>query len=132
MEKYPRPENCEKFVVPHVNTEIWDKLDNKTKHNDQRASTTQKLLSKVGTIIGITTDRLLQMRNPTLPQVYELITMNTDALALLGHTMCVLSMRRCDAIKPHLSKDHSSLCACHVPITTYLFGDNLQTQLNDI
>ena len=132
MDKYPRPENCEKFVVPRVNAEIWDKLDNKTKHNDLRASTTQKLLSKVGTILGITTDRLLQMRTTALPEVDQLITMNTDALALLGHTMCEMSMRRRDAIKPHLNKDYSSLCASHVPITTYLFGDNLQTQLNDI
>ena len=41
-------------------------------------------------------------------------------------------MHRRDAIKPHLNKDYSSLSASHVPITTYLFGDNLQTQLNDI
>ena len=132
MDKYPRPENCEKFVVPRVNAEIWNKLDNKTKHNDLRASTTQKLLSKVGTILGITTDRLLQMRTTALPEVDQPITMNTDALALLDHTMCEMSMRRRDAIKPHLNKDYSSLCASHVPITTYLFGDNLQTQLNDI
>ena len=132
MDKYPRLENCEKFVVPRGNAEIWDKLCHKTKHNDLRASTTQKLLSKVGTILGITTDRLLQMRTTTLPEVDQLITMNTDALALLGHTMYELSMRRRDAIKPHLHKDYSSLCAPHVAITTYLFGDNLQTQLNDI
>ena len=132
MDKYPRPGNCEKFVVPRVNAEIWDKLDNKTKHNDLRASTTQKILSKVGTIIGITTDRLLKMRNTALPEVDQLITMTTDALALLGHTMCELSMRRRDAIKPHLNRDYSSLCASHVPVTTHLFGDNLQTQLNDI
>ena len=53
-------------------------------------------------------------------------------LALLGHTMCDLSMRRCNAIKPNLHRDYSSLCAAHVPITSYLFGDNLQTQLSDI
>ena len=75
---------------------------------------------------------VLQMRTTTLPEVDQLMTMNTDALALLGNTMCELSMRRRDAIKPHLNKDYSSLSASHVPITTYLFGDNLQTQLNDI
>ena len=40
-------------------------------------------------------------------------------------------MRRRDAIKPRLNKDYSSLCASHVAVTTYLFGDNLYTQLND-
>lgn len=132
MDKYPRPGNCEKFVVPRVNAEIWDKLDNKTKHNDLRATTTQKLLAKVGSILSITTDKLLQMRNTDSPEVEQIITMNTDALALLGHTMCELSTRRRDAIKPNLHKDYSSLCASHVPVTTHLFGDNLQTQLNDI
>ena len=132
MEKYSRPRNCEKLIVPCVNAEIWDKLDNKTKHNDLRATSTQKILAKVGSILTFTTDKLLQMRNATSPDVDQLITMNTDALALLGHTMCELSMRRRDAIRPNLNKDYSSLCASHVPVTTYLFGDNLQTQLNDI
>ena len=132
MEKYSRPRNCEKLIVPCVNAEIWDKLDSKTKHNDLRATSTQKILAKVGSILTFTTDKLLQMRNATSPDVDQLITMNTDALALLGHTMCELSMRRRDAIRPNLNKDYSSLCASHVPVTTYLFGDNLQTQLNDI
>ena len=132
MEKYSRPSNCEKLIVPRVNAEIWDKLDNKTKHNDLRATSTQKILAKVGSILTFTTDKLLQMRNAASPDVDQLITMNTDALALLGHTMCELSMRRREAIRPNLNKDYSSLCASHVPVTTYLFGDNLQTQLNDI
>ena len=50
MEKYSRPSNCEKPIVPRVNAEIWDKLDNKTKHNDLRATSTQKILAKVGSI----------------------------------------------------------------------------------
>ena len=70
------------------------------------------------------------MRNAALPDVDQLITMNIDALALLNHTKCELSMRRRDAIRPNLNNDYSSLCASHVP--TYLFGDNLETQLNDI
>ncbi|KAK2558945.1 hypothetical protein P5673_018570 [Acropora cervicornis] len=72
------------------------------------------------------------MRNAASPDADQLITMNTDALALLGHTMCELSMHRRDAIRPNLNKDYSSLCDSHVPVTTYLFGDNLETQLNDI
>ena len=89
MDNYPRPGNCERFAVPRVNEEIWGKLDNKTKHNDLRATSTQKLLAKVGTILTITTDKLLQMHNADLPEVDQIITMNTDALALLGHT-CVI------------------------------------------
>ena len=82
--------------------------------------------------LTFTTVKLLQMRNAASPDADQLITMNTDALALLGHTMCELSMHRRDAIRPNLNKDYSSLCDSHVPVTTYLFGDNLETQLNDI
>ena len=130
MEEYSRPSNCKKLIVPRVNGEIWDKVDNKTKHNDLGATRMQKILAKVGSILTFTTIKLLQMRNAALPDVDQLITMNIDALALLGHTKCELSMRQRDAIRPNLNKDYSSLCASHVP--TYLFGDNLETQLNDI
>jgi len=75
------------------------KLDNKTKHNDLRATSTQKILAKVGSILTFTTDKLLQIRNTASPDVYQLTSMNTDALALLGHTMCELSMHRQDAIR---------------------------------
>ena len=82
MEKYSRPSNCEKLIVPRVNAEIWDKLDNKTKHNDLRATSTQRILAKVGSILTFTTDKLLQMRNAASPDVDQLITMNTDAREL--------------------------------------------------
>ena len=50
--KYHRPANCDKLIVPRVNTEIWDKLDNKTKHHDLRATSLQKSLAKAGAILA--------------------------------------------------------------------------------
>ena len=87
---------------------------------------------KVGSILAQSTESLLPMRNQNLPEVDQLVTMNTDALALLGHTMYELSLRRRDTIKPHLHKDYASLCASHVPVTTSLFGEDLQSRLNNI
>ena len=45
-----------------------------------------------------------------------------------------LSHRRRESIKPHLpvNKDYAGICASHVPITALLFGEDLQTQLNNI
>ena len=131
-EKYSRPANCEKLIVPRVNAEIWDKLDNKTKHNDLRASAIQKSIVKVGAALASSTEMLVKLRPKNLPEVDKILKLNTDALALLGHTSCELSLRRRDAIKPNLHKDYGSLCASHVPVTSFLFGDNLQTRLNDI
>ena len=64
--------------------------------------------------------------------VNNMVRMNTDALALLGHVSFKISQRRRDAIRPTLHKDYATLCASHVPITHFLFGDELQTQLNHI
>ena len=126
-------ENCDNLIVPHVNAEIWDKIDQKARQQDLRVSTIQKFIAKVGSILAMATDSLLKMRNDTsVPDIDQLVTMNTDALVLLGHTMCELSIRRREAIRPHLHKDYASLCASHVPVTTELFGDDLQSRLNNI
>ena len=79
---------------------------------------------------------LLEMRNSKQPKsdsdIQKLIKLNTNAVALLGHAHVDLSHRRRESIKPHLNKDYVSLCASHVPVTALLFGNDLQTQLNNI
>ncbi len=61
-----------------------------------------------------------------------LITVNTDTIALLGPASCDLSQRRRETLKPHLNKEYATLCSSHVPITFFLFGDDLQAQLTSI
>jgi hypothetical protein len=92
----------------------------------------KKSIANVGSILAVSTDKLVPMRHKSLPEVDTLVKMSIDVLALLGHTMCELSLRRRDAIKPNLHKDYGSLCASQVPVTSFLFVDNLQTRLNDI
>ena len=62
----------------------------------------------------------------------KLVTMNADALALLGHATHQLSMHRRQAIKPFLNKEYATLCLPQGPVTEFLFGDELQAQLNNI
>ena len=108
MKKYSRSGNCDNLIVPRVSTEIWDKLDNKTRKQDLRASSIQNLIAKVGAILALPAEMLVQLRKKKLPEVDKLVKLNTDALALLGHTPCELSLRRRDAIKPTLHKDYNS------------------------
>ena len=56
----------------------------------------------------------------------ELVVMNTDAIALLGHATFELSQLRREDIKPHLHKDYGDLCSANMPVTEHLFGDELQ------
>jgi hypothetical protein len=55
-----------------------------------------------------------------------------DALALLGHTNYDLSLRRRETMKPSLNKEYASLCSSQTSVTSMLFGDELQSQLNAI
>ena len=132
-EKYLRPANCDNFITPKVNPEIWERLDRQTRGRDFKLSTLQSTTTKVGYICTKATEFLSQARRENKsPDIEQLIRMHTDALGPLGHISFEISKRRRDAIRPNLNKEYATLCASHVPITKMLFGDELQTQLNHI
>ena len=58
IDKYFQPANCDKLTVPHINAEIWDKLYNKPKHHDLRSASIQKSMTKIGSILGQSTEIL--------------------------------------------------------------------------
>ncbi|CAB3979217.1 Hypothetical predicted protein [Paramuricea clavata] len=132
-DQYPRPDNCDRLVAPRINPEIWARIDHTAKQLDLRASTNQSNLAKAGVVVAKSTDKLLSLyQKDSKPEYRELITLNTDALALLGHASCEMSQRRRETLKPHLNKEYTTLCASHVPVTSFLFGDDLQGQLTNI
>ena len=58
-----------------------------------------------------------------------------EIMAILGHAFVDLSHHRREAIKPNLNKEFAALCSekdQHVPVTANLFGDDLQTECNNI
>ena len=97
------------------------------------------MLVKVRVALTKSTDTLLSMRaKPTTSeaelkqQLGDLVTYNTDALAMLGHIHVELITRRRDLIKPNLNKVYYPLCSSQTPITEQLFGDDLQGRLASI
>ena len=126
--------------MPKVNPEIWSKLKHVTRSADLRLANMQKILVKVVSTVAKSTDTLLAMRadpektsaSASTEKLGKLITHNADALALLGNVNIELSYRRLDALQPNLNNEYSSLCGSQVPITSLLFGDELQSQLNNI
>ena len=132
-DKYPRPTNCERMIVPRVIPEVWARIDHNVKQLDLRASSIQANLVKVGAILARSTDKLpLAQAEVTSSEIKALITFNTDAMPLLGHASRDFSQRRRETLKPHLNKEYATLCASHMPITSFLFGDDLQAQLTSI
>ena len=61
-----------------------------------------------------------------------MVGFHTDALALLGHRQYELSLKRREAIRPSLKKEYAALCSQNVPVTSLLFGNDFQQQLNNI
>jgi hypothetical protein len=138
MGKYDRPDNCEKLAVPKVNPEIWSKLNHTARGADLKLVNFQKTLVKVGVALTKSTDSLVNIRAnissdaELKQQLADLVTNNTDALAMLGHVHVELLLRRRELIKPNVNKEYSSLCSSQTPITEFLFGDDLQSRLTSI
>ena len=83
--KYLGPSN-NKVINPRVNPEIWKRFD-------QLSAVT---VTKVEYICAKTKDLLLKARGEKIksPDTNELIRMNADAIAPLGHTNFEISQRR--------------------------------------
>ena len=62
----------------------------------------------------------------------EIIKSSIDIIAILRHVFVELSHRRREAIEPNLNKEFVALCSDKVPVTGNLFGDDLQTECNNI
>ncbi|CAB4002891.1 Hypothetical predicted protein, partial [Paramuricea clavata] len=92
----------------------------------------QRAIIKAGTALTQLAEILLTTPPGTTgPDLGKLLTMNADAVALLGHATNQLSMHRRQAIKPFLNKEYATLCSPQGPVTEFLFGDELQSQLNN-
>lgn len=136
LEKFPRPSNCEKLIVPTVNPEIWKKLNNKfAKKADLRAAGLQRALTKAA--VAITRSTHLMVKSKTAQSASERaktnegIDQNVDALTLLGHAHRQVSLNRRTALRRHLGPSIRALCDESVPITGYLFGDDLPASLKE-
>lgn len=134
FKKHSRPGNLKALIVPKVNPEIWLNMSHAVKREDLRRANIQTSLSKVGSILVKSTDKLLEAhKNNNVPKLDELISYQTDALAMLGHAQVELSLKRRDAIlKPTLKKEYAGLRSQNIPVTSLLFGDDLQQQLKNI
>ena len=92
-DKYPHPTNCKHVIVIRVNPEIWAQIDHNAKQLDLKESSIRTNLVKVGAILARSTDMVLSFTQTevTSSEIKALITLNTDAMALLGHALCNLS-----------------------------------------
>ena len=127
-EKYNRPENCENLINTRVNPEIWSKVRSNTRSRDLK-------MQKLETFVKMS-DKLLELKSnsnsASESDVSEFLQLSLDSLALMGHSINEVNIKRRELIKPDLNDQFKQLCGWHTPVTKLLFGDDLPKSVKEI
>ena len=108
-EKHARPVNREMLLTPKVNPDFWARLDRQTQAKDLRLSSTQSVLTHVGSIAAKATNILLKAKNKNASlDLNAMIRMNADAIVFFKHISFNQSQRRRETIHPHLNSNYAT------------------------
>ncbi|CAB4002711.1 Hypothetical predicted protein, partial [Paramuricea clavata] len=133
MENYRTPKNCDQFLSPRVNPEIWARLQSSVKRTDIKSSVLQDILLSVSSPIINTMEALLQSREKKASSNYKALLSNfSDSNALLGHAHREMSFNRRDALRSHLNPEFRQEFSLVVKPTGFLFADDQSKTIQDI
>ena len=132
MAKYNRPENCDLIRVPRVNEPVWKSLDSYRKRQDVKLSNIQKTCVAVGGSMAYTLDMLYKNKEKKELDIPALMRSLADTAAMLGHVNIDLSLVRREVMRPILNTEYRNLCNPDHPVTSWLFGDDLQNEMKDV
>ena len=81
-------------------------------------------------------DKLLELKSnsesASESDVSEFLQLSLDSLALMGHSINEVNIKRHELIKPDLNNQFKQLCGSHTPVTKLLFGDDLPKSVKEI
>ena len=133
MEKHKTPENCDMLCVPRVNEALWSDLEKPAKSRDLAMQDVQKcMLKSARPLIEAIQMTKVSRKNKTPIDSKLLLECLRNALTCLGNASYQASMRRREFLKPELRKNFPPLCSSSLPLTKYLFGDDLSKQVDEI
>ena len=135
-EKYNRPENCENLINTRVNPEIWSKVRSNTRSRDLKMQKLETSLLKSMIPIVKMSDKLLELKSSSesasKSDVSEFLQLSLDSLALMGHSINEVNIKRRELIKPDLDDQFKQLCGLQTPVTKLLIGDDLPKSVKEI
>ena len=132
-DKYLRPKNCDNLSVPKVNPEIWDKMSDTAQGRDIGFQKLQAQLLKAVVIQARLMDDVLKaMKEKQHVDVAKCWKQSSHGFQMLAHTFSQMSQKRRDLIRPEVGKQYRRLCSANTPITSLLFGDELNKQIKEI
>lgn len=123
LNTYKLPSNCENLSAPLVNSEIWSEINRK-------AQTYDKSFQDIQTLIGMGMIPIIKLvsllKSKMSEEAQKLVS---DSMVLLGQAQFNLSVRRRYMIRPFIKKRYASLCNIATPVTSKLFGDDLNKEI---
>ena len=127
-----RPTNCDNLSGTKVNPEIWRKLQATTRSRDIKMQRLENTLLKATIPIVKVVHQLMSSDSTHPIDNKGIVKSLMDSVALLGHTNCELVQRGRDLIRPGLNDQYQQICSEHILFSSWLFGDDLPKQVQDI
>jgi hypothetical protein len=128
--RYKVPANCKQIGVAKVNPEIWSGLPQHIKARDAKAQHLQQHLSKALIAQAKTAEQILKIMSQTKdPSLQSVLQTLMDSAMSVGLGMKELNATRKQDLKSSLLPEYAGLSSGQLPVTEYLFGDNLESSL---
>ncbi|XP_046569563.1 uncharacterized protein LOC124277880 isoform X3 [Haliotis rubra] len=130
-EKYNPPSNMTKLQPPRVNPGIWQIMDTDSKSRDVKSQKIQESLCRglVPITLAINSLNALSCESE---QITQILSQVVDGVALIASASYELSIRRRDLIRQDITPEFKSLCAHGMPVSDFLFGDNLNEKIKEL
>jgi len=128
--RYKVPSNCKELAVPKVNTEVWTGLPQLVKAKDARSQHLQQHLSRALVAQAKATEQLLTLISKTKnSELQGILKVQMDSAMAVGLAMKEINLQRKQTLKPSLLQEYAGLASASLPVTEYLFGDNLEASM---
>ena len=128
--QHETPENCSTLSETKVNQGVWNNLDESGRSTGLKFQKVQKSLVKG--IIIIVTEVNKMMGNAGPQNAEDTVGSLMDGVLLLANANQELNYRRRELMRPQLNANYRHLCSPSNPVTSLLFGNDLQKAVKDI
>ncbi|XP_045105428.1 uncharacterized protein LOC123500945 [Portunus trituberculatus] len=125
--------NCHALAPVVCNPEVLDALRSDAKKTDHRLQDVSKDILRAATIVTkflLALDKVAQ--DSDLPEVAREVGVLNGALALLGNANYKNNLARQFAMKRKVNHKYAHLCSSKVPVTCFLFGDDVSQSAKQI
>ena len=125
--KYLRPENCTNLVAPKINKQVLARRQGTMTQHSRRHSLccSQVYMLYVRHVIA----QVESKSNSSSGEQKNILT-HAAVLLLSSNRELILKLR--DLIRPDLNKQYASLCNPSTPVSSFLFGDELNKEVEEL